>query len=105
MKKKETPDPALLTIIEALDLLNIHIESGKKKVHTLSGNGFLMGCDYTLSSIKKHLKETKHICLSGPNMRGMGHGVAFLESKSGYTFLETDKKKLDAIRLERKIKD
>ena len=94
-----------LTPAEALGLLAPHLEGKKKRVHTFMGMGFgLMGCDYDLTDVKKHLKEAKEITLSGPNMRGMGHGVAFLE-KDQWTFLESDKKKIDAIHKARGIKD
>ena len=97
-------DKYKLTDKEALELLSIHLEGKKKRVHTLmGGGGMMMGCDYDLTSVKKHFKVAEAICLSGPNMRSMRHGVAFLE-KDQWTFLETDKEKIDAIHIARKIK-
>ena len=91
-----------LTIKEALELLAPHKEEGILKVHSFVGLGaILMGCDMSLKSVKKHFKETKRIVLSGPHMRGMGHGIAYFDEKQGYVFLETDKEKIDNINKER----
>ena len=102
-KKKDT---SLLTADEALGLLDIHLEGKKKRCHSFQGMGFgLFGCDIDLTSIKKYFKTAKHICLSGDNMKGMGHGVAFLkEDSDDYLFLATDEKKLNEIFKLRKIK-
>lgn len=105
-KKTQAEDKALLNYEEALSLLAPHKEGKKLRVHSLEGNGLYMaGCDIDLSEIKKYFKASKHLCLSGPNMRGMGHGVAFFHPKyERYTFLETDKKKLDEFFKQRNIK-
>lgn len=104
-KKKVETDEAKLTFDEAVSLLGVHISKRKKRVHTFVGGGLaLLGCDVDLTHIKKALKETDHICLSGPNMTGMGHGVAFWNPKGYWEFISTDKEKLAAIYKERKIK-
>lgn len=100
MKKK---DPYDLTEKEALTLLLPHIEKRKKRVHSFEGGPFLMGCDIDLTQVKKYLKETESIKLSGPNMHAMGHGIAFFDKKRGYTFLETDMDKVNEILKTRKI--
>jgi hypothetical protein len=100
--KKQEDDKSLLTVEEALALLSVHTEKRKKRVHTfVVGSGILLGCDMDLTSIKKAFKETKHLSLAGPNMSGFGHGVAFHDEKVGYTFVETDKDKLEVIQKER----
>ncbi len=103
MKNKK--DKAVLTPMEALDLLSIHLEGKKKRVHTLEGFGGIavMGCDIDLTNIKKIIKKSEYIGLAGSNMTGMGHGVAIDQKGKGYLFLETDKIKLDAIYKKRKI--
>ena len=98
---------SLLTPSEALELLSIHLERRRKRVHTFMDAGIaLMGCDMDLSSIKAKFKNLKadDLVLSGKNMTAMGHGVAFWEDKVGWTFLETDKAKIEAIHKLRKIK-
>ena len=98
---------AMLTPTEALELLAPHKERNKLRVHTFMGMGFaLMGCDMDLKHIKAIFKKAANddITLSGANMRGMGHGVAFFEEGKGWTFLETDKAKIDAIYKLRNIK-
>lgn len=98
-------DKYLLTPDEAIDLLMPHTSKRKKRIHTLAGNGFaLFGCDVDLTTIKKRIKLSQHVCLSGPNMFNMGHGVAYFTDNIGYTFLQTDKDKLRDIHKERKIK-
>jgi hypothetical protein len=103
MKKEK--DESELTPKEALELLQTHLEGKKKRLHTFEGGAFLMGCDMDLSTIKERLNNSKHICLSGKNMKAMGHGVAYKQESGSYLFLETDKKKLEAIHKARKIKD
>ncbi len=105
-----TADPndlkTYLTAQEAMDLLSIHSEDGKERVHTMEGGvGFIMGCDMDLTTIKKALKASDNdgIRLSGPNMRGACHGVA-IWYRNGWLFLETNKAKVDAIHELRKIK-
>ena len=97
-----------LTKEEALELLAPHLEGKKKRVHTFNGGyfGILMGCDMDLTEVKKALKNCKEdeISLSGANMRGMGHGVAYYTEKNGWIFLESDKKKIDTINKLRNIK-
>ena len=91
-----------LTAKEALSLLLSHVERGKKRVHSFMSSGFgLFGCDIDLMDVKKYFK-TATIVLAGPNMRGMGHGVAY-RAKEGdsWCFLETDETKLNAILHER----
>ena len=103
IKMKLTPqqnefERGRLTIDEALSVLSIHLEGKKQRVHTIEGGwGFMMGCDMDLSDIKKIFKTTKYIGVAGSNMKGMGHGIVFEDEKKGYTFLETNKKKLDAL--------
>jgi len=100
----------ILSIEEALSLLDTHIEKRKKRVHTYECGGFgLMGCDMDYSQIKRELKETfernvDNICLAGPNMRGMQHGVAYVTKHDRWLFLATNKAKLDAMLLARGIK-
>jgi hypothetical protein len=97
----------ILTVEEALDLLAPHLEGRKKRVHTFEGMAFgLMGCDMDLTSVKATLKkcECDEIALSGVNMRRMGHGVAFFVKGRGWTFLETDSKKIDSIHKTRRLK-
>lgn len=97
---------AMLTMDEALDLLAPHKEGKKLRVHTFTGGAFLMGCDMDLTEIKKRLKKcaSDEITLSGPNMKAMGHAVAYWDEKYGWTFLETDKAKIETIHQQRKIK-
>ncbi len=106
MKIKINPTFAqsILTPSEALDLLAPHLEKRKKRIHTLSGGAFMMGCDVDLTKVKQYLKkaDADGIVLSGPNMKGMGHGVAVWTDT--WLFLETDKDKLEAIYKLRKIK-
>jgi hypothetical protein len=102
-KKTETPDPHKLTAEEALKLLAPHKEDGKLRVHSLESGGFYMaGCDIDLDTVKEYFQKSKDIRLAGPNMYGMGHGLGFFHPKyKRYTFLETDKKKLDKFHKER----
>lgn len=98
---------AQLTAKEAIELLAPHKEKTKLRVHTFQSMGFgLMGCDWDLKDVKAKFKICKpdEIALSGSNMKGMGHGVAFWEANRGWTFLETDKVKIDAIHKLRNIK-
>lgn len=99
-------DPPLLTSKEALELLSTHKEKNKLRVHSIdSGGGFMMGCDIDLKTIKEYFGKSEHICLSGLNMRGIGHGVAFFHPKTNrYVFLKTDENKLKDIHTKRKIK-
>ena len=100
----------ILSIEEALSLLDTHIENRKKRVHTFEGAVFgLMGCDMDYSQIKTELKESfernvDNICLAGPSMRGMQHGVAYVTKKDRWLFLATNKAKLDAMLLARGVK-
>lgn len=96
-------DPYDLTPDEALTLLLPHLDGRKKRVHTLEGGSFMMGCDIDLTIIKKRLKETESIKLSGPNMHGMGHGIAYFVEGRGYLFLETDMSKVNEVLKARKI--
>lgn len=97
---------AALTPDEAIALLRVHIEDKKKRVHTFEGFGFgLFGCDIDLKTIKADLKASEHICLSGKNMKAVGHGVALKTKKGGYIFLETNDKKLNALFKLKNIKD
>ena len=102
--KKEIKDPALLTLTEAIELLSTYKEGKKLRIHTLTGSGsFLGGCNVDFSDIKKRLKASEHICLSGKHMKASGHGVGFFDPKyDDYTFLETDSVKLEAIHKQRK---
>lgn len=96
-----------LTKKEALELLSSHKERGRLRVHTFQNMGFgLMGCDWDLKDVKAKFKlcAEDEIALSGSNMKGMGHGVAFWEVNRGWTFLETDNEKIDAIHKLRNIK-
>jgi hypothetical protein len=104
MKKNKEMDKAQLTPKEAETLIAVHLEGKTKRVHTFSGGGgILMGCDIDLSDLKKRFKTAEYIGLAGINMTGMGHGIAIQEKGKGYLFLETDKKKLDAVYKKRKI--
>ena len=97
-----------LTVKEALELLAPHKERTKLRVHTFqTGSGILMGCDWDLKDVKANFKECAEdeISLSGENMRSMSHGVAFWKDNRGWTFLETDKAKIDAIHKLRNIKE
>ncbi len=97
---------SILTPNEALELLSIHLEKRKKRVHTMTSSTFaLMGCDMDLSQIKAIFKkaEIDDISLSGPNMRGISHGVG-VRYNNEWMFLETDKVKIDAIRNLRNLK-
>ena len=106
MAKVAKKDVSELTAKEAIGLLSSHLEGKKKRVHTFTGfGGMLMGCDIDLSNLKKRLSKAKSIMLAGPNMKGMGHGVALEEEGKGFMFLETDSKKLEAIYKKRKIVD
>ena len=102
---KEKEDPAKLTIEEAIKLLAPHKEKKKLRVHSLMGGfGFTMGCDMDLTEVKSALKVSEHICLSGVNMRGVGHGVAYYDSKNDtYVFLQTDADKIKEIITQRQI--
>ena len=104
MKNKNSKPNYTLTIKEALELLAPHKEGRKQRVHSFQGIGpILSGCSIDLSNVKKYLKKAKNICLSGENMRGMGHGVAYIIEGQPYTFLETDKEKVEAKNKEREI--
>ena len=112
---KITIDPDLakrvLTIDEALELLAIFTERRKKRVHSFIGTSFaLMGCNMDLSQVKREMKASlaleggiENIQIAGRNMNAMQHGVAYWTEKAGWTFLETDKAKLDAIIKKRRI--
>ena len=106
-EKKNVPDPFKLTVQEAISLLLTFKEKGKLRTHTLEGGGLYMaGCNMDLKTIKERMKESDHVCLAGPNMRGMSHGVAYWSEKDdNYIFVETDTKKLKALRTERKLSD
>lgn len=96
MKKKEIP-PTYLTAKQAVELLGLHLDGKKKRVHTMEAMVFGMaGCDMDLTEIKKLFKvaEADDICLSGPNMRAINHGVAVWREKRGWLFISTDEKKL-----------
>ena len=98
--KKKKQDNAVITVEEALELLAPHIEGRKLRVHTFQSSIFaLMGCDMDLTHIKRELKvsykkDDTNIRLSGDQMKGLGHGVAFLYGDT-WTFLETDKYKVN----------
>jgi hypothetical protein len=94
----------MLTIAEALDLLNVIIEDRKKRVHTMEKAFFgLMGCNMDLSTIKKRLKLCKDGEIYLSDTVG-GHGVVFLDhTRNGWLFLETDKDKYDALRELKKL--
>jgi hypothetical protein len=100
----------ILSIEEALSLLDTHIEKRKKRVHTFQGGGsFLMGCDMDYSQIKRELKESfernvDNICLAGPNMRGMQHGVAYVTKHNRWLFLATKTELINSMLLSRGIK-
>ena len=102
-KKKTTEEKVItLTVDEALKVLLLHKEGRKQRVHSFMGGGpFLMGCDIDLTSVKKQLKESSSIVIAGPNMRGMGHGIAYLDKNDYYIFLEVDDKKLNALEKEK----
>ena len=110
MTKKASEPISTLSIKEALSLLETHKEAKKLRVHTFEGGGFgLMGCDMDLTKIKQELKESferdvDNVCLAGPNMRGMEHGVAYVTKQDRWLFLATNKTKLDAILLARGVK-
>ena len=106
-EKKNVPDPFKLTVKEAVSVLATFKEKGKLRIHTLEGGGFYMsGCNMDLKDVKERMEKSQHVALSGPHMRGMGHGVAYWDEKSdNYLFLETDKTKLKALRDERKLSD
>jgi hypothetical protein len=102
----------VLSVDEALELLAPHKEGRKQRVHTFCGMGgfALLGCDMDLTQVKKELKKAltledgiENIQVAGSNMNGMGHGVAYWSDKVGWTFLETDKEKLEAIIKKRRI--
>jgi len=98
---------SVLTADEALALLAPHKEGRKLRVHTYEGAGFaLFGCDIDLSILEKRIKacESGDVALSGKNMRGAGHGVALFTEGKGWMFLQSDKKKIDAIFKKRGIK-
>ena len=104
MAKKKTPTEKIiaLTADEALKVLLPHKEGRKQRVHSFMGAGIcILGCDIDLSSVKKELKESSSIVFAGPNMRGMGHGIAYLDKNETYVFLETDDKKLSALKKEK----
>lgn len=103
-KKVISEDKHKLTPKEALGLLAPHLEGRKKRVHSLVDCSIaLLGADMDLSDVKKAFKETDDIRLAGPNMKGMGHGLAYWHNKMGYVFLETDMNKINTIHLERGI--
>ena len=101
--KKAVIDKYDLTAKEALSLLSKHKEGGRLQVHSFEGmGGIIMGCDISLASIKEHFKTSKRICLAGPSMKGLGHGVAFLRNDN-FIFLETDNAKLKELFAARKL--
>jgi len=104
MAKKKV-DIYKLTIEEALSVLSTVKEGRKLRVHAFQDAGIaLMGFRIDLSSIKKQFKTSPHICFSGPNMLGAGHGVGFYNKKDEVTFLETDKEKLAELRKSKGVK-
>ena len=104
MAKKKTTEEKIITLTadEALKVLLPHKEGRKQRVHSFMGGGpFVMGCDIDLTSVKKQLKESSSIVFAGPNMRGMGHGIAYLDKNEVYIFLETEGSKLSALEKEK----
>ena len=105
MKKKTEINKSKLTPAEALSLLAPFKDGKETRIHLMeSGGVFMMGYSIALSDLKDKLKTADDICLSGPNMKAMRHGVAFTETGKSYLFLETDQNKLEAIFKKRKIK-
>lgn len=101
----------VLSVDEALELLATFKEKSKLRVHSYVGTSFaLMGANMDLSQVKREMKATlklkdgiENIQIAGRNMNSVGHGVAYWSEKVGWTFLETDKTKLDAFIKKRKI--
>lgn len=102
MKKQ---DPHKLTFDEALSLIEIHMEGKKKRTHSFEGGLGLMGCDMDLTTVKKQMKDSDDIRLSGPNMHRMGHGFGYYREGRGYLFIKTDMTKVKEVIKKRKIKD
>jgi len=93
----------ILSVAEALDLLAIHLEKRKKRVHSMQkAFGCLMGCNIDLTEIKKRIK----LCKDGETLLSDtvgGHGVVFRDTND-WLFLETDRDKFDALKKLKRIK-
>ena len=97
MKKRKDDAPVYLTPKQAVELLGLHMKGKKKRVHTMEAMPFGMaGCDMDLADIKKLFKvaQSDEICLSGPNMRGINHGLAVYREQRGWLFITTDEEKV-----------
>ncbi len=104
IEKQKGLENIIITAKEALALLDTHKGGRKLGVHSYTDGGIaLMGCSIDLSQIKIYFKkcEADEIVLSGKNMRSMGHGVAFWRDEIGWTFLETDREKIEVINKEK----
>lgn len=96
----------ILSVDEALDLVEVYIENRKKRTHTFEKWGFgLAGCNMDMSTIKQRIKQctTGEILLSNTVV---GHNVAFIDkTRDSWLFLQTDLDKVKAIKKLRRIKN
>jgi len=92
---KETRRHPLVSVEQAKELLAIHTEGGKERVHSFTGGMILMGCDVYLVDLLKSAKKNG-IQLSGPNMMRLNHGLVILEGNRA-VFYETREDKRDEL--------
>jgi hypothetical protein len=74
--KPKTPTFPALPVELALSLLWTHVEGGKVRVHSFTGN--LLGCDVDVSDVEADARKYG-IEIAGPNMMGLGHGLVIVK--------------------------
>ena len=74
------------------------------QIHTFYNPGFgLVGADWGRDEIIDKLTKSDNIVLTGPQARGMGHGLAAYNNgayQSNVLFIETDEEKVKALEAE-----
>lgn len=107
MKLTITPDLAkrVLTVDEALSLLETFTDNRKKRLHTFDISFGLMGCDMDLTEVKKRLKACNdgEIMLAKGYMFRMNHAVAFYQENRGWLYLATNSKKMEQLCANRQL--
>lgn len=85
-----------LTVEQAINLL-----PKGNEIHTFYGGVALIGADWEREEVVKKLASSDKIEIAGEMARNMGHGLAVYNNDAKYIsdvlFVETDKKKLDAL--------
>lgn len=85
-----------LTVEQAISLL-----PEGEDIHTFYGGVALIGADWERQEVIDKLKSVDKIEIAGEFARRMGHGLAVYNDNAEYLsdvlFIETDKKKLDAL--------